>query len=231
MDETPWGEGHEYMNATGHPMGAELYYQVIGINKTQEDLEKYPQMSGATLGDFIFADLDGNGVIDTYDRKRCDLTSVPELVFGLNFDAQWKGFDLSVLFQGQGRARFYYAPLMDPVSGNVEREAAERAWTLNNTDSDYPRLGSNVSNGHTTRSSFYYRDASFLRLKNVELGYTFNQSMFGTKVGIKSLRVYIAGYNLLTFSGLKNVDPETDDESYQNYPQMRIFNAGVKLTF
>ena len=231
MDETPWGEGHEYMNATGHPMGAELYYQVIGINKTQEDLEKYPQMSGATLGDFIFADLDGNGVIDTYDRKRCDLTSVPELVFGLNFDAQWKGFDLSVLFQGQGRARFYYAPLMDPVSGNVEREAAERAWTLNNTDSDYPRLGSNVSNGHTTRSSFYYRDASFLRLKNVELGYTFNQSLFGAKVGIKSLRVYIAGYNLLTFSGLKNVDPETDDESYQNYPQMRIFNAGVKLTF
>ena len=231
MDETPWGEGHEYMNATGHPMGAELYYQVIGINKTQEDLEKYPQMAGATLGDFIFADLDGNRVIDTYDRKRCDLTTVPELVFGLNFEAQWKGFDLSVLFQGQGRARYYYAPLMDPVSGNVEREAAEKAWTLNNTDSDWPRLGSNVSNGHTTRSSFYYRDASFLRLKNVELGYTFNQAMFGTKVGIRSLRIYIAGYNLLTFSGLKNVDPETDDESYQNYPQMRIFNAGVKLTF
>lgn len=231
MDETPWGEGHEYMNATGHPMGAELYYQVIGINKTQEDLEKYPQMAGATLGDFIFADLDGNGVIDTYDRKRCDLTTVPELVFGLNFEAQWKGFDLSVLFQGQGRARYYYAPLMDPVSGNVEREAAEKAWTLNNTDSDWPRLGSNVSNGHTTRSSFYYRDASFLRLKNAELGYTFNQAMFGTKVGIRSLRIYIAGYNLLTFSGLKNVDPETDDESYQNYPQMRIFNAGVKLTF
>ena len=231
MDETPWGEGHEYMNATGHPMGAELYYQVIGINKTQEDLEKYPQMAGATLGDFIFADLDGNRVIDTYDRKRCDLTTVPELVFGLNFEAQWKGFDLSVLFQGQGRARYYYAPLMDPVSGNVEREAAEKAWTLDNTDSDWPRLGSNVSNGHTTRSSFYYRDASFLRLKNVELGYTFNQAMFGTKVGIRSLRIYIAGYNLLTFSGLKNVDPETDDESYQNYPQMRIFNAGVKLTF
>lgn len=231
MDETPWGEGHEYMNATGHPMGAELYYQVIGINKTQEDLEKYPQMAGATLGDFIFADLDGNGVIDTYDRKRCDLTTVPELVFGLNFEAQWKGFDLSVLFQGQGRARYYYAPLMDPVSGNVEREAAEKAWTLDNADSDWPRLGSNVSNGHTTRSSFYYRDASFLRLKNVELGYTFNQAMFGTKVGIRSLRIYIAGYNLLTFSGLKNVDPETDDESYQNYPQMRIFNAGVKLTF
>lgn len=231
MDETPWGEGHEYMNATGHPMGAQLYYQVIGINKTPEDLENYPQMAGATLGDFIFEDLDGNGVIDTYDRKRCDLTPTPELVFGLNFDAQWKGFDLSILLQGQGRARFYYAPLMDPVSGNVEREAAERAWTLKNPDSDYPRLGSNITNGSVTRSSFYYRDASFLRLKNVELGYTFGQAMFGHKVGIKSLRVYVAGYNLLTLSGLKNVDPETNDESYQTYPQMRIFNAGVKLTF
>lgn len=231
MDETPWGEGHEYMNATGHPMDAELYYQVIGINKTQEDLEKYPQMAGATLGDFIFEDLDGNGVIDTYDRKRCDLTSVPQIVYGLNFEAQYKGFDLSILFSGQGRARFYYAPLMDPVSGNVEREAAEKAWTLKNTDSDYPRLGSTVSNGSVTRSSFYYRNAAFLRLKNVELGYTIPQSVFGTKVGIKSLRVYLAGYNLLTISSLKNVDPETADEDYQTYPQMRIFNAGVKLTF
>ena len=120
---------------------------------------------------------------------------------------------------------------MDPVSGNVEREAAEKAWTLKNTDSDYPRLGSTVSNGSVSRSSFYYRNAAFLRLKNVELGYTIPQSVFGTKVGIKSLRVYLAGYNLLTISSLKNVDPETADEDYQTYPQMRIFNAGVKLTF
>ncbi|MBR1960397.1 MAG: TonB-dependent receptor [Bacteroidales bacterium] len=230
MDETPWGEGREYMNQTGHPMGSTLIYQVKGINKTQADLENNPQMKGATLGDFIFEDLDGDGQITTFDRKRCDLTAVPQIVFGLNFTAQYKGFDFSMLLQGQGRARYYYAPLMDPQSGNVEYYAAKNAWTLDNPDSNYPRLGSTVSNGGVNRSSFYYRNAAFLRLKNLEIGYTIPQKAFG-KVPVKGLRVYLAGYNLLTLSGLKEIDPETSDEGFQNYPQMRIFNAGVKLTF
>ncbi len=230
MDETPWGEGREYMNQTGHPMGSTLIYQVKGINKTQADLENNPQMKGATLGDFMFEDLDGDGEITTFDRKRCDLTAVPQIVFGLNFTAQYKGFDFSLLLQGQGRARYYYAPLMDPQSGNVEYYAAKNAWTLDNKDSDYPRLGSTVSNGGVNRSSFYYRNAAFLRLKNLEIGYTIPQKAFGS-IPVKGLRVYLAGYNLLTLSGLKEIDPETSDEGYQNYPQMRIFNAGVKLTF
>lgn len=230
MDETPWGEGREYMNQTGHPMGSTLIYQVKGINKTQADLENNPQMKGATLGDLMFEDLDGDGQITTFDRKRCDLTAVPQIVFGLNFTAQYKGFDFSMLLQGQGRARYYYAPLMDPQSGNVEYYAAKNAWTLDNPDSNYPRLGSTVSNGGVNRSSFYYRNAAFLRLKNLEIGYTIPQKAFG-KVPVKGLRVYLAGYNLLTLSGLKEIDPETSDEGFQNYPQMRIFNAGVKLTF
>lgn len=231
MDETPWGEGHEYMNLTGHPMGAELYYQVKGINRSQEDLENNPQMAGATLGDFMFEDLDGDGKITSYDRKRCDLTPVPEIVFGASFDAQWKNFDFSLLLQGQARARFYYSPLTDPVSGNVEKEAAENAWTLENVSASRPRIGSTVSNGGVNRVSFYYRNAAFLRLKNVEVGYTIPDNGIFNKMKIKSLRFYVAGYNLLTFSGLRNVDPETSDESYQTYPQMRIFNTGVKLTF
>ena len=231
MDETPWGEGHEYMNLTGHPMGAQLYYQVKGINKTQKDLENNPQMAGATLGDFIFEDLDNDGKITTYDQKRCDLTPVPEIVFGASFDATWKNFDFSLLLQGQARARFYYAPLTDPVSGNIEKEAAEKAWTLENTSSNYPRIGSTVSNGGVNNASFYYRNAAFLRLKNVEIGYTIPDNVLFNKMRIKSLRFYVAGYNLLTLSGLKNVDPETSDESYQTYPQLRIFNTGVKLTF
>ena len=229
MDETPWGEGYERMNQTGRPMNAGLYYRAIGINKTQEDLEKYPQMSGATLGDLIYADLDGDGQITSMDRERSDYTAVPQIVFGLNFTAQWKGLDFSMLFQGQGLARYYYAPLTDPVSGNLEYEAAANAWTRKNPTSDFPRLGSNVSNGSVTKSSFYHKNASFLRLKNMEVGYTIPQKAFG-KVPIRALRLYIAGYNLFTISELKNVDPETTDYMYA-YPQMRIYNAGVKLTF
>ena len=231
MDETPWGAGHEYMNQTGHPMGAGLYYQVEGINKTQADLDSHPQMSGATLGDFYFKDLDGDGKITTYDRLRCDMTTVPEIVFGLSGNFQWKNLDFSILFQGQARARFYYAPQMDPVSYNVEANAARNAWSLKNTGADYPRLGSNVSNGGTTSSSFYYRNADFVRLKNVELGYTFPHKMFGEKVPVKGIRVYVGGYNLFTLSELKTIDPESNDGSAQTYPQTRIFNFGAKLMF
>ena len=105
MDEAPWPEGHDYMKLEGHPMGSGLYYQVIGINKTDDDLMKYPQMAGASLGDFIYADLDGDGEITNLDRKRCDLTAVPQIVFGLNVSATYKNWDFMALFQGQARAR------------------------------------------------------------------------------------------------------------------------------
>ncbi len=231
MDETPYDEKHQYMNRTGHPMGASLIYQVEGINRTNEDLEKHLQMAGAGLGDFYFKDLDENGIIDSQDRLRCDLTAVPQIVFGLNSELQWKNFDLSILLQGQGRARYYYAPLTDPVSGNIEADAAVNAWTLDNPDTDHPRIASNIGNGGVYRTSYYYRNAAFLRLKNVELGYTLPGNVFGYQIGIKNIRFYAAGYNLLTFSELKTIDPETSDEGYQTYPQVKIFNFGVKVTF
>ena len=231
MDETPWPEGHDYMKLEGMPMGSSLYYSVGGINKTEEDLKNHPQMSGATLGDFWFNDLDGDGAITNLDRYRLGLTTVPQIVFGLSFDAFWKNFDFSMLLQGQARARYYYSPAMDPVSGNLDYYAAKNAWRLDNTDSDYPRIGSTVSNGGVNRSDYYSRNAAFLRLKNVELGYTIPVRKLAPKLGVQGLRFYVAGYNLLTFSELKYVDPETSDESYQTYPQMRIVNVGAKLSF
>ena len=188
-------------------------------------------MSGATKGDFWFNDLDGDGKITNLDRYRMQYTAVPQIVFGLNFDMTWKNFDFALLLQGQALARYYYSPAMDPVSGNLDWFAATNAWRLDNPDSDQPRIGSTVSNGGVNRSDFYSRNAAFLRLKNVELGYTLPVRKFAPRTGIRSLRFYVAGYNLLTFSELKFVDPETSDESYQTYPQMRIINTGVKLTF
>lgn len=231
MDETPWPEGHDYMKLEGMPMGSALYYSVGGINKTEDDLKNHPQMSGATLGDFWFNDLDGDGSITNLDRYRLGLTTVPQIVFGLSFDATWKNWDFSLLLQGQARARYYYSPAMDPVSGNLDYYAAKNAWRLDNQDSDYPRIGSTVSNGGVNRADYYSRNAAFLRLKNVELGYTIPINKFAPVLGVKGLRLYVAGYNLLTFSELKYVDPETSDESYQTYPQMRIVNVGAKLSF
>jgi len=232
MDETPWGEGHEYMNLTGHPMGSSLIYKIIGINKSNDYLQMYTQKAGAGLGDFIYEDIDGNGKIDDYDRVREELTTVPQIVFGLNFNATWKNFDLALLLQGQGLVRCYYSPAVDPVSANINKFAAENAWTLENTNSDYPRIGSTVSNGGVYRVDFYLRNAAFLRLKNLELGYTIPQKFFGKNIPVKGVRAYIGGYNLLTLSSLTEIDPETSDGSGNSYyPQMRLFNAGVKLSF
>lgn len=225
MDETPWGEGHEYLNATGHPMGSHLYYHVIGINKTQDDLTKYPQISGATLGEFIYEDIDGDGKITSYDRKRDDLTAVPQIVFGTTFNAQWKNFDITMLLQGQARAHFYDAPLIDWRSSNIYAKAAKKAWTLDRPDSNYPRIGQRHG-----EADYWAKSASFLRLKNVEIGYTLPKTWLAS-MGVTACRIYVAGYNLLTFSGLKDVDPENSDEETQTYPQTRVYNFGIKITF
>lgn len=225
IDETPWGDGHEYMKEEGHPMGSGLFYHVIGIYRTEEDLKKYPSYSGATLGQFIYEDVDHNGKIDSYDRKRCDLTSIPQIVFGLTFNGQWKDLDFTMLLQGQARARFYYEPLIDYHFSNIDEAAAKKAWTKDRPNAKWPRIGTSYG-----AADFWYRDASFLRLKNVEIGYTLPKSWLSS-VGISALRVYAAGYNLLTFDKLKYVDPENSDEDIQTYPQTRVFNFGVKITF
>ncbi len=225
MDETPYDAKHQYLQQTGHPMGSGLYYHVIGIYRTEDDLQKYPSYSGATLGQFIYEDIDGNGKIDTYDRTRCDLTTVPQIVFGLTFNAQWKNLDFMMLLQGQARAKFYYAPLIDYNFSNVDEDAAKKAWTLDNPDAQWPRLGTRYGD-----ADFWHKNASFLRLKNIEIGYTLPKNWLGS-VGITNCRIYVGGYNLFTIDKLKYVDPETNDTDVQTYPQMRIFNAGVKVTF
>ena len=225
MDETPQPEGYEYLYLTGHPMGSSLYYQCIGINRTEEDLTKYPQMAGSGLGDYIYADIDGNEKIDSKDMLRSDLNTIPQIVFGLTGNFQYKNFDLSILFQGQALARFHYTPLQAPLEGNITEEMATQSWTLDRQDAKYGRIN---STNNRKESTIWLRNASFLRLKNVELGYNFSGKVL-KGAGIKGLRLYIGGYNLFTISGLKELDPETNNTA--TYPLMRVFNTGVKVTF
>jgi TonB-linked SusC/RagA family outer membrane protein len=225
MDETPQPEGYEYLYLTGHPMGSSLYYQCIGINRTEEDLKNYPQMAGSGLGDYIYEDIDKNGKIDAKDMLRSDLNTIPQIVFGLTGNFQYKNFDLSILFQGQALARFHYTPLQAPLEGNITEEMATQSWTLDRTDAKYGRIN---STNNRKESTMWLRNASFLRLKNLELGYNFSGKALKS-AGIKGLRLYIGGYNLFTITGLKELDPETNNTA--TYPLMRVFNTGVKVTF
>jgi hypothetical protein len=230
MDEVNYGEGHDYMKLEGKPMGSQLLYQVIGLNKTAEDLTKYPQIAGAKLGDFIFRDADGNNIINSYDRIRQNQTPVPEVVYGLTLEGSWRNFDFMVLFQGQARASQYVYPQINASVGNIEKYATEDRWTTNNPNGSRPRLSSTINDGSPTPSTYYFYDASFLRVKNLEIGYTLPSKLVSS-AGIRNMRVYIGGYNLLTFSKLDFIDPEASSTEAQTYPQVRIINAGIKVTF
>ena len=230
MDETPWGEGYDYMKEEGMPLGAGLYYEVIGIFKDQAHLESYPHMEGARPGDLIFKDVDDNGEINSMDRIRQPLTNFPEIVFGMTLGADWKNLDLSILLQGQGRAKQAVYSRADQT-GNFYMSQVQDRWTPHNMNGTQPRVGGSINSMESYSSTYYLKDASFLRLKNVELGYTIPGNNWLDKLNISHCRIYLSGYNLLTIDKIKEVDPETQDGKGTYYPQLRIFNVGVNITF
>jgi hypothetical protein len=237
-DEAPAAE--EYQMATGHPINSELYYQAIGIYRDQADVDASPTLAGAKPGDIKYEDVNGDGVINSYDRVRMDETATPEIVYGFGGSVGYAGFDLSILFQGQENAQAYlgtdavgaYFPVMSYSLGNFTKWRADGRWSPDNHDATQPRGASATMNNNSTMANTHWLiDAGFLRLKNLELGYTL-PSDFSGRVGIGKLRLYVSGYNLLILHDhMKEMgfDPETTDFWY--YPQQRVFNLGVNLTF
>jgi TonB-linked SusC/RagA family outer membrane protein len=222
-----------YQKREGHPVGEEgvggtkLAYEVVGIYRTEEDLAKYPSPS-ARVGDFIYRDVNGDGVVDTDDRVRQDRTSTPQLQYGLNFSAQWKGFDLSVLFQGQGLASQEITYNFGS-SSNAAAYFLENAWRTDYTDAPMARINSDYSK---QTNSVWMRDIRFLRLKTVELGYTLPRALV-SRVGIQNVRFYVNVFNLLTFDSLKKdglPDPESTNIQGWVFPQTKSINFGLNLT-
>jgi hypothetical protein len=224
IDETPWPEGHDYMKAEGRPLGAGLYYRTLGIFRTQEEIDAYPHWSNTKPGDLIYEDVDGDGEITNLDRVRHDKTNFPEIVFGITASARWKNLDLGFLLQGQGGAEQYIDFRLDRTS-NTYMERLNDHWTPTNTNGSKPRAGA-----INEQSFFWLQNATFLRLKNLELGYTVPQHLY-RKLSIRNLRLYVSAYNLFTLSHIKILDPETSTADGAYYPHLRIFNAGVTLTF
>ncbi|WP_051697563.1 TonB-dependent receptor [Prevotella sp. 10(H)] len=226
MDETPWGEGYDYLKEEGQPLGAGLYYQAIGIFRDQAQIDATPHVEGTKPGDLILRDVDNNGEINEFDRVRYDLTSYPEIIFGLTLGADWKDFDISVLLQGQARAKqMVYSTVSK--SGNFLMDSAEDRWAPDNPNGSKPRADG-IHNNYG--SDFFLKDASFLRLKNIEVGYTLPKKWF-KKLSVSNCRIYLSAYNLFTIDKIKVMDPESTDSRAMYYPQLKIFNTGVNITF
>jgi TonB-linked SusC/RagA family outer membrane protein len=230
MDEAAGTLG--YQRQTGRPMNTELLYEVIGIYKTQDDLNKYPHLSQNQVGDLIYRDYNGDGQITADDQVRSKYGNIPQITYGLVLGADYKGFDLSAVFAGQTQVSQYVLPESGTI-GNYYSSWADNRWSPTNPNGTYPRVDERASssiNGGLYKNNFWLNDASFFRLKNIELGYTINADVL-SRIRIAGLRVYANAFNLFTITPVKDYDPEGINGSGQFYPQQRIMNVGVNVKF
>jgi TonB-linked SusC/RagA family outer membrane protein len=215
---------------TGYKFDRRLVFDEIGIYRTQSDLDKYPGIWGSTpeFGDLIYRDVDNNGEVNGLDMIPIELNSTPEVVFGFNFGLTYNNFDLTAFFQGQARANQPVGYRFDG-SGNVDQVQLSNRYSDTNPNGTYPRVGVPNNIWMYTNSTFWLQNASFLRLKTLELGYNFPNSLL-SKIGMKDLRLYISGYNLFTISQIKVQDPEVTSNDGGQHPQTRIYNIGIRIT-
>lgn len=216
--------------STGRPIGSELYYNAIGIFRDQAAVDAYPSWPGAEPGDVIFEDVDGDGEITTDDRVRQDKNNFPQFVGGVTLGFTWKNFDLSILLQGAAGAQ-QYVLLSSGEFGNYLQDFYDNRWTAENPDASGPRVYNRTDQYWAANNNTYFlRSTDYIRAKNVRLSYTFDQDLL-SPVGIKYTQIYISTMNLFTIDNFNVYDPESSSSTSSNYPQRRLFNLGLNLTF
>ena len=225
-------DNSKYWRLEGYPIGSFYGYVANGYFNTEDDLKNYPKRTGQEKqGDIKYVDLDGNGKIDGADRTVIG-KNFPSWTGGLNINVYYKDFDLSMLWQGAFDVDAYYTGEASYAffnSGKVLKRHLDR-WTPENHNASYPRLTRSSQINFST-SSFWLEDASYIRLKNITLGYHLPKSLL-SKVGIERAKVFVAGENLFTISGLDGLDPESpSDTRGAFYSNVKKISLGLKVSF
>lgn len=227
----------------GHPIGYFRGYKTLGIFQTQDEVFAHINSNGDLLqpdarpGDLKFADLDGDGEIGTGD-----ITNIgqpwPSLILGLNLTANYKGFDIRALFAASiGHDIYRTFERQDVPYNNYTEEWLDR-WTPENTGAEYPRLVAGDPNGNQRPSDFYVEDGDFLRIKNLQIGYTLPRKL-SEKALIQRARVYLSFDNILTITGYSGFDPEIGNSGWilqtgidqGFYMAPRTVGGGMTLSF
>jgi TonB-linked SusC/RagA family outer membrane protein len=236
-----------YLHRTGQSKGQMFGYIAEGFYNTWEEVNdanrpvSSHQNNRIMPGDIRYKDINGDGVINSYDQVPIGYPSFPEIIYGISFGGDYKGFDFSVLFQGADNvSRRNSATTIRPHENNLFTLAyiPELSWTQekyeNGETIKLPHLNAQQQQVHDYQSStFMVQDASYLRLKNAEIGYTFSSNLL-KRFQISNCRVYVNGSNLLTWHGLfPGDDPEqlplAGDSGY--YPLTSTYNLGINLQF
>jgi TonB-linked SusC/RagA family outer membrane protein len=188
-------------------------------------------------GDIKYVDINSDGVLDTYDRVPIGDPSTPEIVYGFGTSLGYKGFDFSVFFQGAADMDFMlsgtgFYPFAEALGRSALQAYATDRWTQENPSQNvlYPRLSYGDNPNNYQSSTWWQRDAGYLRLKSIELGYSLPKK-FVSKAKISTLRVYLVGYNLFTWSKFKYWDPELGSGNGASYPIQRNFSIGINVNF
>jgi len=228
------------INIEGQPFGSFYMLQWVGIYQSAEDVQKSPnQMSNPQPGYMKFKDVDGNDSVNANDRVIVPGV-FPKFEYSFNASASWKNFDLVVFLYGSyGQKQYASGWGIQPFNqGSPPTKDWLNAWTPQNHSTTMPLIyitgQGNASNNIGTASTYYLKDASFLRIKNVQFGYTFPTAIV-KHLAMSSLRIYFAGDNLLTFTKFPGLDPEralgNGNVRFVVHPQNQVFSFGVKAVF
>ncbi|MEJ6674660.1 MAG: TonB-dependent receptor, partial [Polaribacter sp.] len=218
----------------GLPIGYFYGYQTAGIFQTQAEVDAHATQTNANPGDLRFADLNGDGEITTEDRTNLG-DPIPELTMGMNFSFDYKNFDFNM---------YAFASIGNDIVRNYERNLALTnrptyfldRWTGPGTSNTFPRVTTGAT-GNTLFSDFYVEDGSFVRLQNVQIGYSFNPKD-KSKIGVDKLRLYLSASNLFTLTKYKGYDPTASsgnplggglDNGF--YPSPKTFILGLNVNF
>jgi TonB-linked SusC/RagA family outer membrane protein len=223
----------------GYPLNSYYAYRWDGFFQNQEECDAGPHLDGITPkpGDIRYLDKNGDGLIKEDDDRFVVGNDFPRYTFGFTYGLDVHGFDFSMMWQGVGkRDKWMRGEAVEAFHNNNEGPVLDfhlDRWTPSNPDATYPRLtmGSESAN-NAAKSDFWIQNAAYLRLKNVQIGYTFPMKWM-SRVGIHQLRVFLSGQNLLTFDKMKGgYDPEyTGDGSGRAYAVAKTYSLGLNVKF
>jgi TonB-linked SusC/RagA family outer membrane protein len=228
--------GNYTINENGQPWNSFYMLQVVGVFQSAAEVQNSPKQfnDNTQPGDLKYKDVNGDGKIDANDRTIIPGV-FPKLNYSFNLSASWKGFDVSALFQGVYGVKDYVTGwgTIPFVQGAPPTTDWLNRWTPQNPSATMPMIywGWSAPQKITRPSTFFLQDGSYLRLKNLVLGYTVPSKLV-RKAGIDRLRVYFSGENLFTITKYPGLDPERyGSGDFLQYPQNKIYSFGVNLTF
>lgn len=237
---------YAYQYGKGYRVNQQRGLIALGLFRDYDDIRNSPKQSWGTVqpGDIKYKDVNGDGIVDDGDRVAIGATDTPSLIYGLGASVSWRGFDFNLHFQGAGKYTFLINSgavnaFRDGRWGNILQGITDNRWIsfdisgtkeTENPNAPYPRLSYGYNLNNQQSSSFWLRNGRFLRLKNLDIGYTLPKPMVNT-IHLESVRIYISGQNLITWSPFKLWDPELDSRQRgQIYPITRSFTAGIQIS-